>query len=465
MARPRKQTYTLEMYLKKMKNGDIDNSADTQRLFAWKPEHINGLIVTVLTDDYIPPIILGEEPSSQLHIADGGCRSAALMMFRYGNYKITKSIEDSVIPYKKKDKNEDGEIVWNDETFDIKNKTFDQLPDELKKKFDEYQIETVIHEDCDRLKISKYVKRYNNHVAMNTNQKAFVYISKFAGRIRKILDRQFFVNYSSYTEAEKNKGVAERVVMESVMCMFHLDEWKRQPKQIASYLNENAKNEEFDKLNDNLRRLENIITDDTKDIFNSKDSFVWLTLFNRFIELGFQDSDFANFLKAFKNGLRNKAIEGKLFDTVDKDAGTKDKAIIRTKLHIIETLMNEFLHINKVEISTSDDLEKFISELIEVNANELHENMDMYVDMLDSENGLKDKCIRDGSKLLDRENNPSLLAMVAYAEKREEFLDEWLIKYAEDNNMYFLDQKQNFLHMKKSFDEYLEKGMDVNGNE
>ena len=32
MARPRKQTYTMEMYLKKMKNGDIDNSADTQRM-------------------------------------------------------------------------------------------------------------------------------------------------------------------------------------------------------------------------------------------------------------------------------------------------------------------------------------------------------------------------------------------------------------------------------------------------
>ena len=61
MARPRKQTYAMEMYLKKMKNGDIDNSADTQRNFVWKAEQINGLIRTVLLDDYIPPIILAEE--------------------------------------------------------------------------------------------------------------------------------------------------------------------------------------------------------------------------------------------------------------------------------------------------------------------------------------------------------------------------------------------------------------------
>ena len=65
MARPRKQTYTMEMYMEKNRNGDIDNSAETQRCFVWKDEQINGLIRTVLLDDYIPPIILTEEESTQ----------------------------------------------------------------------------------------------------------------------------------------------------------------------------------------------------------------------------------------------------------------------------------------------------------------------------------------------------------------------------------------------------------------
>ena len=95
--RPRKQTYTLDMYLNKNKEGDISNDADTQRKPAWKAI-VNGLIVTTLTDDYIPPIILAEEDNTQLHIADGGSRTAALMMFRHGNYKITSSVEDSIIP-------------------------------------------------------------------------------------------------------------------------------------------------------------------------------------------------------------------------------------------------------------------------------------------------------------------------------------------------------------------------------
>lgn len=134
MARPRKQTYTLEMYLKKIQNGDIDNSADVQRKFVWKPEQINGLIRTVLTDDYIPPIILGEEDNTQLHIADGGQRSAALNWFRYGNYKITSYVEDSIIQYKRKVKDKEGKVKgWEDAEFDIKNKTYEMLPEELKK--------------------------------------------------------------------------------------------------------------------------------------------------------------------------------------------------------------------------------------------------------------------------------------------------------------------------------------------
>ena len=144
MARPRKQTYTLKMYLEKIRDGDIDNNADVQRMMVWSKEQINELVATVLKDEYIPPIILGEEQNSQLHITDGGCRSAALNSFRNGSHKITSSVEDSVISYKRKVKGEGGVIVWEHAVFDIRNNTYHKLPYEMKKKFDEYHIETVI---------------------------------------------------------------------------------------------------------------------------------------------------------------------------------------------------------------------------------------------------------------------------------------------------------------------------------
>lgn len=467
MSRPRKQTYTMEMYLDKIKDGDICNDADVQRNFVWNNEQINELIVTILTDDYIPPIILGEENNSQLHIADGGCRSAALNKFRYGNYKITSVIEDSIIPYKKKVKDDSGKIIWEDAVFDIKNKTYDKLPDELKKKFDEYQIETVIHENCDRYKISKYIKRYNNHASMNTNQKAFTYLYNFAGYVREILNSRFFLDYSSYTETEKTKGMVERIIIETIMCTNYLDNWKKQTKEICKFLNKNASHTEFEKLADSLHRLENIITDEVKDIFNSKDSFIFLTLFDRFTELGVEDYRFADFLFEFKNNFRSSKTNesGRLFDEIDRDKGTKDKAVIIAKLEMLEGLMLKYLKIESTDVEersknqtdATDDLVTFIAENVGVDVETLHEDMDLYVDTLEGDYGLKEKCIKHGSKLLNEKNRPSLLGMVAYSYKTGQDLDDWLTEYAKSNKTYFADQKKNYLHMLNDFQKFNSK--------
>ena len=454
MARPRKQTYTLEMYLKKNMKGDIDNNADVQRNFVWKNEQINELVVTVLTDDYIPPIILGEEENSKLHIVDGGCRTAALTKFRHMNHKITSAIENSIIPYKKKVIDGEGNVTYEDAVFDIKNKTFEKLPEELQEKFDEYQIETVIHESCDSYKISKYIKRYNNHVAMNTEQKAFTYIDKFAGRIRKILDNRFFIDCNVYSENDKTKGVVERIVVETMMCMNHFDNWKAQAKPSFKYFNAHASEKEFDTFEENLHRLENIITEDIKDIFNKKDSFIFLTLFDKFTEIGIEDEKFSEFLRKFKMNLRaaKKNNKGLLFDEIDKEASTKDKQVVADKLEFLETLMKEFLHINEENKEIGND-EIFISENVGIDVEIVNQDIDFYNKTLDD---LTTKTILDGSKLLDKQNRISLLAMVAYSCKTYKDLDEWLMKYAENNNMYLADQRRNYLRMKDDFEKFNE---------
>lgn len=452
MARPRKQTYTLDMYLKKNRKGDIDNNADVQRNFVWNNEQINELIVTVLTDDYIPPIILGEESNSRLHIVDGGQRTAALIKYRYGNHKITASIENSTIPYKKKVAGEDGKVIYEDAVFDIKNKTFEKLPDELKEKFDEYQIETVIHESCDSFIISRYIKRYNNHVAMNTEQKAFTYIDKYASRIREILNSRFFVECNNYSEKDKTKGVVERIVVEAMMCMNHFDNWKTQPKPACKYLNDHATEEEFDIFTDNLHRLEKIITKDIKNIFNKKDSFIFLTLFDKFARLGLDDEKFAEFLREFQYRLRPIKRNDKelLFDEIDKDASTKDKQVIADKLDMLENLMLEFLHIDNTN-SVQNNIESFIAKNLDMNVKTVQADMGFYNESL---NELLDHTVKIESKLRNEVNRPSMLAMMVYSYKEDKDLDEWMTEYARQNNTYFVDQKKNFLHMKNSFEQY-----------
>ena len=447
MARPRKQVYTMEQYTKNVSEGYITNDADTQRNPAWKPI-VDGLAVTILTDEYIPPIILAEEESGQIHIVDGGSRTAAFKMIRFGNHKIKSSVENPIIPYKKLVKDENGKTKFEDAEFDIRNKTFEQFPKELQKKFDEYQIDTVIHENCDKEKIAMYMVRYNTRKNFTANQKQFLYVPKFAEQIRDITNRKFFINKCDIKDSEKEGGILERIAYESVMITNFIDKWNKTGNKNPLYINENATVDQFEKLNNNIVRLENIVTDNTKLLFNARDSFIWFALFDKFTQTGFDDVEFGRFLNAFVNGLRDKEVDGKQFDRVDDTGSTKDKANIVAKLHILETLMREFLHIEETENVTP---ESFVAEMVDMPVETVKEELNCYEETLD---GLENNTIRDGSKLLDMANRLSLLAMVAYSYKNDVDLDDWLEEYAANNNTYYMDQRKNYSHMVNDFRQY-----------
>jgi len=82
--------------------------------------------------------------------------------------------------------------------------------------------------------ISKLVRLYNNHKSMNMAHKSFTYIDNFARKTREILGRQFFAECKGYSNTERKNGTLERVVMETVMCMFHMDNWKKMGNRPAN---------------------------------------------------------------------------------------------------------------------------------------------------------------------------------------------------------------------------------------
>ena len=102
----RKQTYSLDQYLKLMKDETIRTDQDVQRLSGqWKSDMVGELIATVLTENYIPPIILGEEITNGITrqwLIDGLQRSSSLFMFRYGNTKIAKNLDEYLVTYQRK---------------------------------------------------------------------------------------------------------------------------------------------------------------------------------------------------------------------------------------------------------------------------------------------------------------------------------------------------------------------------
>lgn len=352
----RKQTFSLDQYLKLMKAETIRSDQECQRMSGqWNANMVNELIATVLNDGYIPPIILGEETVNGITrqwIIDGLQRSSSLSMFRYGNTKITKNLDECMITYQRKILDEDGkpkrdeqgEIVWEATEFNIRNKTYEQLPEELKDRFNGYQLETAVHQECDITEISKLVRKYNNHTAMNQAQRAFTYVDAFAGEIRRIIDNRFFLDMYTCNRNDRKNGTLERIVGDMVLLCNYPDQYKKDTKQGFKWLNENGTISDFEDTNNLLTRLMASVdaTTEVRKLFNSKHAHIFVAAFKAFTESGRNDTEFGRFLEWFVNGGSETEIDGKVWDILGVDRSTRDAGVVHTKVDYLVALMGQY---------------------------------------------------------------------------------------------------------------------------
>ena len=349
----RKQTFSLDQYLKLMKAETIRGDQECQRMSGqWNANMVNELISTVLNDGYIPPVILGEEITNGITrqwIIDGLQRSSTLSMFRYGNTKITKNLDEYMVTYQRKivdgsgnpERDEQGEIIWESVEYDIRNKTYTQLPEELKNRFDGYQLETAIHQECDIAEISKLVRKYNNHTAMNQAQRAFTYVDAFAGEIRRIIENRFFLDMYTCSRNDKKNGTLERIVGDMVLLCNYSDQYRKDSKAAFKWLNENGTIADFDSLNDLLTRLTASVenTKEIRALFNSKHTHIFVAAFKVFTESGHKDTEFGRFLGWFVNGGKETEIDGKTWDVLGIDRSTRDAGVVHAKVDYLVALV------------------------------------------------------------------------------------------------------------------------------
>lgn len=352
----RKQTYSLDQYLKLMKAETIRTDQECQRLSGqWNHNMINELIATVLTDNYIPPIILGEEITNGITrqwIIDGLQRSSSLLLFKYGNTRITQNIDEYLIAYQRKVLDESGnvkrdadnEIIWESVQCDIRNKTYTQLPEELRDRFDQYQIETVIHQDCDTIDISKLVRKFNNHKAMNSYQKAFTYIENFAADVRRITENRFFLDIYSGRKKDKVNGKFERIAGNMVLLCNYPDKYKKDLKQGFKWLNENATLYDFESVNDLLTRLTASLEHSTeiKELFDSKNAHIFVPIFKAFIESGRNDKEFNEFLQWFMTVGNKTDVDGEIWDDWNLNKSSTDVNVVHGKLEYLTKLIERY---------------------------------------------------------------------------------------------------------------------------
>ena len=228
--------------------------------------------------------------------------------------------------------------------------------------------------------------------------------------------------------------------------MFHLENCNKNSKRLGTYLNRNASDREFQTLRQELDRLEAAVGDKYPSLFTSKDSFLFFALFHKFTLLCGDDSRYAAFLDAFQEELHTRTVPGLdlSFDDVNANRATKDKNVIIRKLHILEHLMMDFLHIEAGAAQSAATPEQFIAACTGLTPGEVEKDIEFYSQLLDD---LETVAIKDNSKLLAPENRLSLLAMAAYSCKHKVDLEAWMTSFAQRHDEYLADQRENYRYM------------------
>ena len=422
----------------------------------WGEEYRDGLIGTVLKNEDIPYIVICEQIMEDViknFLIDGIQRITTIYNYRRNAFKLGNKVENPIVEYEiiKTDENgnnlrdEDGELIREIVECDIRGKYFRDLPKELQEAFDEYQIMEVKHLNCSDERIGYEIRRYNHAKNMGASQSGITYLnSNIAEEVKNITNHTFFKDVGNFTKAEKKNDTFSRIILESIMATYFLNKWKSPLKDICSFMNENIDNNMLSEFKNGLDEITCVMSEEVAKMFTSKNSFLWFATYNKFLKLGFKTNRFIEFMEDFNKNLITKKWNGETFEELNK-VSTKKKSMIIKKLQLLEEFMNEFLLIKKEDLEEIDVLE-FIKENIKPDAN--LEDIRFYEEMLE-ELTLE---VDNGSKLLEKHNQTSLILIVAYACENDIDLDDWIVEWFKSNKMYFLNQKKNFLHMKESVD-------------
>lgn len=475
----RTDKYSMYSLLQDKKNGDVNCNYILQREpFQWTTEEANRYFCRILSNLPIPEIILCEQKKKGLtisHLIDGLQRLSYAEAFKENRIKIgSAGAERHLIQYRdyvlddngNRVLDEDGLPEYEMKIFDVIGKYYKDLPDELKKRFNNFNINVTKFFDCTDEQIADHIRDYNNHASMNKEQGGFLNVSaQTAGYIKNISQKNtFFKNCGKFTDNNVIKGKLERVVAESIMLMFFRDSWKAKLDTIYKYVDENATEQQFLKLNSHFNRLELALGDDNKDLkslLTPTTMPMWIAVFDKFTIYNIEDSRFIDFLRAYNTELKDKEVDGVSMADF-KDQQTKKKATITGKIDLLIKLMNEFLHIGTREVnntelennntkeSAEENTEESVLSFVQENTNPnvTDEDINLYTDMVED-------CVKIDDPVY-KECGMALVALMAYAcqnDKDQDF-ERWIENYR-NKSEFSPSQKVNYTYMKRSFDNFV----------
>lgn len=153
----------------------IDTNPDFQRPAVWSTSQKQLLIDTILRDFDVPKLYwrkTGSKPDIY-DVVDGQQRLRAIWEFFDGGFRLPKDADEI-----------DGEIVANCK--------YDELPDELRMRFDVYALDVVVLEDTDEDEVREMFLRLQNGTTLKAQEKRNAYPGRMRDFIKDLSRHKFF---------------------------------------------------------------------------------------------------------------------------------------------------------------------------------------------------------------------------------------------------------------------------------
>lgn len=445
--------YSVDSIYKKLMRNQLSTDYKIQRdKDRWSNVDKGNLISDEAQGNHIPELIFAEFLDNgvpKIYVIDGKQRVTINIDFMEDKFRVSKDVEIGVIEY----------IEGNEiKEFDIRNKKFSEFPEALKDQLREYTYKVTQYINCTKEELEYHMSRYNRGVKMNTSEKGIVALGEdFATDVRDIASLPFFsIDHKNYTKSEHKNGSMLRCICESFMQVFFPEKWTDKTGTMCKFIRENATKEQFETLYKMFESLGKTISEEVRELFTCKNTFLFMGLFAKFRKYNLEDSVFTEFLDNFANGLHTTEIDGVTWDTLMEDRHNKNVSVVNLRMDYLEKLMLMNIDVPETSIDDSDDEDpmsdrEFISEVIGKEIDD--EDSEFFGDTL-SDYTIN---VDNNSSLMDDENSKSLKAIVAYAYEKDVDPTNWFISFFKRNNTYIKDQRQNFNMMKDDFDDFYKK--------
>lgn len=345
-------SYAVSSLIKKLDGYSIRGDHSLQRNSGqWNHLTRSEYICTLLHGYPVPAIILAEQvtPGGIVNwLIDGKQRTTNASCFEKNGFKISRNVERPLVSYQMVCRDLNGNICYENREFDVRGRYYEDLPEELKERFNDYAFPVVQYLNCSDEDIEYHIRRYNAAKPVSAAQKGITHLGeKYAKAVKDLTEHSFFKDKGNYRISEFANGTIERVVIESMMVICFLPDWKKRQEDMCRYLKKNVKAEQFDAFAGMLDRLVMVLPEDVAVMFDSKNSFLWFGLFAGISEMGLSDEGFVEFLREFQSRLHGQNVDGITFDSLNEKS-TKDKNVVIRKLKVLEGLVQAFLKDERV---------------------------------------------------------------------------------------------------------------------